>query len=137
MMSTVASSPGSLSVSTPATPARLPRLQATTRMEVLRTRIPVWVVVLAVKAALVVRVVPAVKEVTARWSRLLVQRLPVLLPPELRLSPILPPRLAPALVVLDLKLCRPMALLRAASALQRSEERRVGKECRFRWSPYH
>src|SRR2546427_13156527 len=26
---------------------------------------------------------------------------------------------------------------RAAAAAWRSEERRVGKECRFRWSPYH
>ena len=25
----------------------------------------------------------------------------------------------------------------ARQALQRSEERRVGKECRSRWSPYH
>ena len=25
----------------------------------------------------------------------------------------------------------------AATALSRSEERRVGKECRSRWSPYH
>ena len=25
----------------------------------------------------------------------------------------------------------------AAIALKRSEERRVGKECRSRWSPYH
>ena len=25
----------------------------------------------------------------------------------------------------------------AAKALDRSEERRVGKECRSRWSPYH
>src|SRR3712207_8474369 len=25
----------------------------------------------------------------------------------------------------------------AAAILQRSEERRVGKECRSRWSPYH
>ena len=25
----------------------------------------------------------------------------------------------------------------AASAAARSEERRVGKECRSRWSPYH
>ena len=24
-----------------------------------------------------------------------------------------------------------------AEALQKSEERRVGKECRSRWSPYH
>ena len=27
--------------------------------------------------------------------------------------------------------------LRSANAAQRSEERRVGKECRSRWSPYH
>ena len=26
---------------------------------------------------------------------------------------------------------------RSAAALERSEERRVGKECRSRWSPYH
>ena len=32
----------------------------------------------------------------------------------------------------------PAAELRAArDALTRSEERRVGKECRSRWSPYH
>src|SRR3989440_5563829 len=32
-----------------------------------------------------------------------------------------------------------MALVMAASGIhaQRSEERRVGKECRSRWSPYH
>src|SRR2546426_1892992 len=29
------------------------------------------------------------------------------------------------------------ALITAAQALERSEERRVGKECRSRWSPYH
>ena len=29
------------------------------------------------------------------------------------------------------------ALLQSASYLKRSEERRVGKECRSRWSPYH
>ena len=27
--------------------------------------------------------------------------------------------------------------MRNPSAAQRSEERRVGKECRSRWSPYH
>src|SRR5574337_1975913 len=27
--------------------------------------------------------------------------------------------------------------LRAVQGLRRSEERRVGKECRSRWSPYH
>ena len=26
---------------------------------------------------------------------------------------------------------------RLGSVIQRSEERRVGKECRSRWSPYH
>ena len=29
------------------------------------------------------------------------------------------------------------ALLARAGGTQRSEERRVGKECRSRWSPYH
>ena len=29
------------------------------------------------------------------------------------------------------------AYFRAAKAMFRSEERRVGKECRSRWSPYH
>ena len=31
----------------------------------------------------------------------------------------------------------PEAAFRAAEATSRSEERRVGKECRSRWSPYH
>ena len=30
-----------------------------------------------------------------------------------------------------------VALVRAAARDRRSEERRVGKECRSRWSPYH
>ena len=30
-----------------------------------------------------------------------------------------------------------LQLLRDAAGLVRSEERRVGKECRSRWSPYH
>src|SRR3712207_3541593 len=30
-----------------------------------------------------------------------------------------------------------MEYVRSRSLLQRSEERRVGKECRSRWSPYH
>ena len=30
-----------------------------------------------------------------------------------------------------------LAKLRASVVLTRSEERRVGKECRSRWSPYH
>ena len=32
---------------------------------------------------------------------------------------------------------RNKALLLVAENLRRSEERRVGKECRSRWSPYH
>src|ERR1035437_5989472 len=32
---------------------------------------------------------------------------------------------------------RSMITLAVLAALQRSEERRVGKECRSRWSPYH
>ena len=31
----------------------------------------------------------------------------------------------------------PVLVLDEATALTRSEERRVGKECRSRWSPYH
>ena len=30
-----------------------------------------------------------------------------------------------------------LAMAKAIQSLQRSEERRVGKECRSRWSPYH
>ena len=30
-----------------------------------------------------------------------------------------------------------MTVLRQAGLIDRSEERRVGKECRSRWSPYH
>ena len=32
---------------------------------------------------------------------------------------------------------RVLLLLTGVPALLRSEERRVGKECRSRWSPYH
>jgi len=39
-----------------------------------------------------------------------------------------------AIMLLDV---RERALVRAFSPLVRSEERRVGKECRSRWSPYH
>ena len=31
----------------------------------------------------------------------------------------------------------PMMISMLVQALYRSEERRVGKECRSRWSPYH
>ena len=34
-------------------------------------------------------------------------------------------------------LLKPNGLLVSSKALCRSEERRVGKECRSRWSPYH
>ena len=32
---------------------------------------------------------------------------------------------------------KPKSWLKSVSAFSRSEERRVGKECRSRWSPYH
>ena len=32
---------------------------------------------------------------------------------------------------------RPHSVLRKYGICRRSEERRVGKECRSRWSPYH
>ena len=37
------------------------------------------------------------------------------------------------------QLCTPLAIMKAETELasSRSEERRVGKECRSRWSPYH
>ena len=41
---------------------------------------------------------------------------------------------------LDLMRCMTRAIKRAAIPAwytERSEERRVGKECRSRWSPYH
>ena len=31
----------------------------------------------------------------------------------------------------------PFAMIRVVVVAERSEERRVGKECRSRWSPYH
>src|SRR3712207_9315918 len=43
------------------------------------------------------------------------------------------PRLGPFTAVID----RILEEDRSAPAKQRSEERRVGKECRSRWSPYH
>ena len=33
--------------------------------------------------------------------------------------------------------CKPLAVVEAKRTTVRSEERRVGKECRSRWSPYH
>ena len=44
------------------------------------------------------------------------------------------------LVVLGMGLCVALAFSScksSESAYKRSEERRVGKECRSRWSPYH
>src|SRR3712207_9441200 len=51
----------------------------------------------------------------------------------------------PDLVVLDvmlpgidgLEVCRRLRARAHAPIIMRSEERRVGKECRSRWSPYH
>ena len=51
------------------------------------------------------------------------------------------PLLAEALAALDRAVIEAAEaddkIARAANALARSEERRVGKECRSRWSPYH
>src|SRR3712207_8947777 len=41
------------------------------------------------------------------------------------------------LMALDEHYCDFSRMLPVARALRRSEERRVGKECRSRWSPYH
>src|SRR3712207_7880989 len=40
-------------------------------------------------------------------------------------------------IVVVVRRCDPRAFKRLAAFAQRSEERRVGKECRSRWSPYH
>ena len=49
-------------------------------------------------------------------------------------------------VVTGIGMCSPLGygadqswkkLINAESGIRRSEERRVGKECRSRWSPYH
>ena len=38
---------------------------------------------------------------------------------------------------MDGKQIVPARLIRSGALYERSEERRVGKECRSRWSPYH
>src|SRR5256885_16935517 len=44
---------------------------------------------------------------------------------------------SPSLPVFDRNLKNLAEKVRAGCVLARSEERRVGKECRSRWSPYH
>src|SRR3989441_12072383 len=50
--------------------------------------------------------------------------------------PEIPARLASAVVAAVQKI-RALELRKPPSVSERSEERRVGKECRSRWSPYH
>ena len=45
--------------------------------------------------------------------------------------------LYPRTIENDLLRSAAITLIWSSSAAQRSEERRVGKECRSRWSPYH
>ena len=52
-------------------------------------------------------------------------------------TPVLPPEVVPGLVDDRGRFRDNMALAGAAMFFLRSEERRVGKECRSRWSPYH
>ena len=40
-------------------------------------------------------------------------------------------------VTMEKRFTGPAPSIEAASKASRSEERRVGKECRSRWSPYH
>ena len=42
-----------------------------------------------------------------------------------------------AVVTLEASQVRPVGKREITHARERSEERRVGKECRSRWSPYH
>src|SRR2546430_11948952 len=46
-------------------------------------------------------------------------------------------RRAPLIVFVLLVAILMLVGITAVSAIDRSEERRVGKECRSRWSPYH
>src|ERR1043166_8792410 len=63
------------------------------------------------------------------------------LPPhEVRATPLLeraPARGADGLQFLCARLAAHIGLVYLDNAAERSEERRVGKECRSRWSPYH
>ena len=45
--------------------------------------------------------------------------------------------LLPTHIVKDFNISRPTLLKELKKGVLRSEERRVGKECRSRWSPYH
>ena len=42
-----------------------------------------------------------------------------------------------SLALTGVGVCLPIIMVVSAFAALRSEERRVGKECRSRWSPYH
>src|SRR3712207_8821897 len=46
-------------------------------------------------------------------------------------------RLVPWVMVIGRSVCSRSVTHGTPSAVDRSEERRVGKECRSRWSPYH
>ena len=48
-----------------------------------------------------------------------------------------PPMLAKLNRDAHVKLLRPRMIAGPLQNAERSEERRVGKECRSRWSPYH
>jgi len=56
----------------------------------------------------------------------------------LRLLPLIGGQLCLHAAMTGLRMAAPLlALHEGHSASSRSEERRVGKECRSRWSPYH
>src|SRR5256885_6776509 len=65
------------------------------------------------------------------------RRLLLAVEPQFRSRPFLPPALEPAEQPQQLPLAAVVEPAEQGTSEVRSEERRVGKECRSRWSPYH
>src|SRR2546430_12860953 len=88
--------------------------------------------VLMVAAILLVAVAGAARAAAANST------LPVRMTPDVRDNPALTqPSMQPAMQQLLDRAREPRAGWNKMTSSVRSEERRVGKECRSRWSPYH
>ena len=68
--------------------------------------------------------------------RIVLQEVPVAVPFEVRVPVEVPVLVPPGPFVVNQVKLDELAITPRTSS-QRSEERRVGKECRSRWSPYH